>query len=35
MQQGINAKEEVQAEAHMASNEFLYDEPDAEGDVDD
>ena len=35
MQQVINAEEEVQAEALMAGNEFLNDEPDSEDNIDD
>ena len=35
MQQVINAEEEVQAEALMAGNEFLDDEPDSEDNIDD
>jgi hypothetical protein len=35
MQLVNNAEEEVQAEALKAGNEFVDDEPDSEGDVDD
>ena len=35
MEEILNAEEEVQAEALMTGNEFLDDEPEFEGDVDD